>query len=460
MANVYRVPQDYGTITAAIAAASDYDTVRVAPGIYNEVIVVNKRIQLLGAQAGVDARRRVGTLASETIISLTANFGAIQIEADEVVIDGFMIEDNTSGAGIYSTPDYSGYWIFNNIIKNNAYGIYLNSSGQRTVQVRQCAFYWNNISELAGNGIFSVLGISNVLIEANLFAGSHSSATVNFGAPSVQNNITILNNEFYNDNSIALTNTNNVKIASNRIVGSRGSSIYIGGGTTNTDIEGNILHGSIYSAIQVTNAFSQAPNVNMKVIGNSISGNQLGGLYLHTGAYDASGTNSRLDATNNWWGSATGPGPVGGGDVLYDPDQVTESAPFLTEDPSPEEHFNTVLTTGVIHGAQGDPAGILIDILNEDRMVSASIDLWGFFLTPDNPKIPFAYDSISLGANGFTQRSFVTYWGDNFEFQFSINNTSNIVISIWGQRADGTLTPIQRLYASDLTPITGLSPVS
>ncbi|MBP2001623.1 hypothetical protein J2Z69_002668 [Paenibacillus shirakamiensis] len=462
MANVYRVPQDYATITAAIAAASDLDTVKVAAGIYHETVIINKRIQLLGAQSGIDARERSGSLIAETVISQSANQGAIQITADDVIIDGITVQDNTAGAGIYSNATHSGYWIINTIVQNNAYGIYLNSNGQKTVQVRQNMFYSNNINNAAGNGIFSILGISNVLIDSNRFSGMHASATVNFGAPTVQNNITILNNEFLNDNSIALTNTNNVKVASNRFNNSSGTSVYLGGATNNTVLEGNRFENGMGYAIQVTRSFNAALNLNLKIVGNSIAGNALAGMYVEAGAYNPTGPNSRLDATNNWWGSASGPAPSGSGDAIVDPDNVSEHIPFLTANPFPvpDPTISKVLSTGVIHCAQGEPYNMVIDILNDDITTAAGIEMWGFFLVPDNPKIPFAFEPIQVGANGYTQRSLVTYFGDRFEFQFKITNTDDVIITIWGMHADGTLTAIQRLHAADFVPIASQTPTS
>src|SRR5438132_9211168 len=47
----------YPTISAAVAAASPGDTIKVCPGFYNEQVMVNKNnLTLLGAQAGTDAR--------------------------------------------------------------------------------------------------------------------------------------------------------------------------------------------------------------------------------------------------------------------------------------------------------------------------------------------------------------------------------------------------------------------
>ncbi|MFJ7991862.1 hypothetical protein ACIQY5_06615 [Peribacillus frigoritolerans] len=41
-----------------------------------------------------------------------------------------------------------------------------------------------------------------------------------------------------------------------------------------------------------------------------------------------------MDATNNWWGSSSGPAPVGTGNAIIDPDNVSEFVPFLTADPT------------------------------------------------------------------------------------------------------------------------------
>ncbi|MBT2293430.1 hypothetical protein J7E73_30930 [Paenibacillus albidus] len=75
MANEILVPADFPTIAAAIVAANEFDTIRVAPGVYNETIIVNKTIQLHGAQSGVDARTRF-PLAESAITSNNAGITA------------------------------------------------------------------------------------------------------------------------------------------------------------------------------------------------------------------------------------------------------------------------------------------------------------------------------------------------------------------------------------------------
>lgn len=84
----------------------------------------------------VDARTRPGTSAAESIISGINVSGTIQVTAQRVVIDGFTIQNNTTGPGIATVSTGSGYWIFNNVIRNNTFGIFLRSNGNVETLVR------------------------------------------------------------------------------------------------------------------------------------------------------------------------------------------------------------------------------------------------------------------------------------------------------------------------------------
>ncbi|MDM5281965.1 hypothetical protein [Peribacillus frigoritolerans] len=339
MAQEINVPGDFLTIQAAITAANDYDTIRVAPGTYTGPITIDKMIQLLGAQAGVDARTRTGSPGSESIITGTSPIALVQLLDNNIVVDGFTIENNSAGSGILTSNAFSGYWIFNNIVQNNVIGLYMNSNGSTESQVKQNVFNNNNQSGAAtGNGIYSDQGIQNLLIESNRFTGPHANASINMIGTSVPaipaTDIIISRNEMITDNSIALTNTGNVAIACNTLTNTQGSSIFFGGGTDRTDINNNILQNSISNGINVTTVFSGTTNSNIRAKNNNIQGNANAGLNIVSGAYVSP---RRLDATNNWWGSPDGPsgdGP-GSGDAVFDPDNVAEFVPFLTAPPIP-----------------------------------------------------------------------------------------------------------------------------
>jgi hypothetical protein len=73
---------------------------------------------------------------------------------------------------------------------------------------------------------------------------------------------------------------------------------------------------------------SGSGNSNISVTQNNLYGNTGGALIVEAGGY--SGT---LNATNNWWGSPTGPGGIGGGfgDAITAPDHNVNFNPFATK---------------------------------------------------------------------------------------------------------------------------------
>lgn len=332
MANLINVPSDFPTIQAAITAASNFDTIRVAPGTYTGPIVINKTIQLLGAQAGIDARNR--STSQESIITGTGS-QLIAVSADNVVIDGFTIQNNPSGFGVNINSGFTGFWIFNNIIQNNTLvGLNVSpNSGTTISQVRQNIFNNNNDPVIGGNGIFSH-GV-NLYIDSNRFNNHAQQASINVTTGSA--NVIVTNNEIVHDNSITLADSTNVKIEGNTILDTQGTSIFIGGNTNLTEIEGNVINTSISNGISVNNAFSATPNKNIRAKDNNFIGNAIAGLNVSAGSYDDSGSNRPLDATNNWWGNASGPSGVGPGtgDAIIDPDGVVIFEPFLGSVPPP-----------------------------------------------------------------------------------------------------------------------------
>lgn len=68
---------NFPTISAAVAAAAPGDTILVAPGVYNENVIINKSLTLLGAQHGVDAHEDLPTFLTNGIDhrAFDADFG-------------------------------------------------------------------------------------------------------------------------------------------------------------------------------------------------------------------------------------------------------------------------------------------------------------------------------------------------------------------------------------------------
>jgi parallel beta-helix repeat protein len=343
----------YATIQAAVTAASPGATINVDAGTYAEMVTVNKPLTLRGAQAGNDARTRSG---AETIVSGTALGGGVQssafyIQANDVTLDGFSVQGNTSpgtyGAGIVIAPGQFGTHVVNNIVQTNIAGLYLaNASAVDQALIQHNLFRQNNnAGENSGRGIYSNGGIAggsgltNVLIDANSFVQ-------NFGDPSttelqaaiglesqslLQSNITISNNTMSgNGKGLLAWNVSGMTITNNTITGCQdagSAALRFEGFANNVTIQGNTIANNLGAAIRIDNKAFAGTNSNFVITGNNLYANAAGGLVLGSGQY--SGT---LNATNNWWGSASGPSgdASGTGDALRANGNSVQFQPFAT----------------------------------------------------------------------------------------------------------------------------------
>jgi parallel beta-helix repeat protein len=325
------------TLQAAITKAANGDTIHVAGGTYTVagLVTVNKTLTLLGAQAGVGACGRAG---SESVLS---DSQGMRIAASNVVIDGFTVQDSVvaafTGYGIWMDPSasVSGTQVVNNIIQNNIVGIGLANAGPSQALIQHNAFQTNNQpGGASGSGIYTdefVGGqVTNVLIDANCFK-NNANAGVGFSSTDTtrpDSNIEIKNNSFdQNGRGIYFQNTNTSTVHNNSITNSTvptdgGTSVAIAAfGDVNglTILNNDLLTGAL-RGIRV-GSFNVNPNTNVEAHQNNIVGFATAGLYV-----DAGGHTGPVNATCNWWGSATGPTNVGnpGGTG----DTVTGSATF------------------------------------------------------------------------------------------------------------------------------------
>ncbi|MCW4016615.1 MAG: right-handed parallel beta-helix repeat-containing protein [Candidatus Bathyarchaeota archaeon] len=123
------VPDDYSTIQAAINAASDGDTVYVDGGIYNEHVVVNKSILLIGKNK------------KTTIISCTDNaHPTVLVHKDGVTLTGFTIKNIAANVSesrgrlaCLHLLHVNQCSVYENIVSDGGYGIWLYGSNYNSV---------------------------------------------------------------------------------------------------------------------------------------------------------------------------------------------------------------------------------------------------------------------------------------------------------------------------------------
>lgn len=135
------VPSDYSTIQAAINAAIDGDTISVKFGTYNENIVLDKKIKL------------VGELSGSTIIDGKGSGNAVTINnGKDISIERFTIQSNNKYA-IYCLGENQTSATFKNlIIKDSGWGIVAEGNCQLTV-LNNLIYNNNNFGNTDGVGI-------------------------------------------------------------------------------------------------------------------------------------------------------------------------------------------------------------------------------------------------------------------------------------------------------------------
>lgn len=279
------------TIQDAVNHANNTDTIRVAPGTYPESVNVTKSVKLLGPQADKDARTRVDSAVVEPEAVVGIATGAFQINADNVMINGFTIQGVTSGlsAGVHTTSSNSGHLIYNNIIQDNSMGVYLNSNGEDTSRVRRNAFLNNDQPGAAGGtGIYSDQGLRDAEIARNRFVNNPNvsvliGATQSLITPTttptsnwmtLNRDIDIERNQSNNTGAFAyLLSTSDSEISRNTIDDvNEASVIFLGGGNRNIEVSRNEMNAGTgsFSGIRVRGDQGFGPNQGLEMSRNVI----------------------------------------------------------------------------------------------------------------------------------------------------------------------------------------------
>ena len=193
-------------------------TIEVSIGIYNETVVVDKRLTLIGEDRNT------------TIIDAQGSGDVIFINADGVEITGF----NLTGSGNFGAPNYdSGIelnnvqscYIFDVISWENRYGVKLTSSLSNTIENCISKNYFN------GNGIRFDSSHGNFIISSNF------SFNDDWGIRLISsNNNTINGNTVQNNgNGIIVFDSNNNQVYHNNFINSLGPHAQDNTGTNSWD---------------------------------------------------------------------------------------------------------------------------------------------------------------------------------------------------------------------------------
>jgi hypothetical protein len=317
----------YPTIQAAVNAANPHDTLLADPGTYRESVTVNKPLTLEGAQHGVDARTRSGL---ESIVDGTTNGGKtpFYVTASDVTIDGFTVQGATSpnqfGFGILLASGTSGAHVVNDIIQNNIVGLGLTNTSSTDPAVIRHDLFRNNIQPgpAGGTDIYAdqftagAGGVNNVTIDSNTFT-----------------NTAFVENAW----ALGISNTGSTPFTKITFTGNNvtnhGRGVYFYN-TAGVLIGCNTITGASHYAIGLFGNNGTPANASFTITHNNLDAQGTGGAGLElvddTSARAYTGT---LNATRNWWGSATGPttprNPHGTGSAIIDPDNQVRFKPWL-----------------------------------------------------------------------------------------------------------------------------------
>jgi len=280
-------------------------------------VMVDKQLTFLGAQAGRDARGRPGG-ATESIVNAAAagslNAGFL-VTAGGVVIDGFTVqgatEGNSNGGGIDlkgGASPASGARVLNNIIQNNAVGLYLNFEGfapVTNVVVQRNQFRNNTVMAVGfGDGIFTS-GCQDVTVADNAFTG-HITSALGFNNSS---NVKITGNQSSGDATFVIfTGTTSSVFSGNRgsgftsqplSTGNGRAAVAIGPNNSNLEISSNDLSSGATNGIRVTNVFGAGANQNIGIRYNQVRTMVQAGIAADAGMLTDSTIEANTSASNS-----------------------------------------------------------------------------------------------------------------------------------------------------------------
>ncbi|WP_197082056.1 NosD domain-containing protein [Methanosarcina siciliae] len=249
----------FGTIQAAVDAASDGATIVVYPGTHVENVDVYRQLTI---------RSYSGNPLDTVVRASSSGDHVFYVNANNVKISGFTISganQNSPYSGIYLSRTKS-CTVEDSIISGNWYGIYLDSSASNALSN-------NTVSSNSDAGIYMDNSASNVLSNNTV---SSNSGTGIYLLSSVNNKLTDNTVSSNYRNGIWLKENSNTNTLSGNLASSNTRAGFllddqcIGNSLVNNVVDANGGHGIYLSAASNSN--------NLK--NNTVSSNTLYGIYL------------------------------------------------------------------------------------------------------------------------------------------------------------------------------------
>ena len=293
----------YATIQAAVNAASAGDTVKVYAGTYDEAITIGK------ADLTLQSVSKWGAIIRPSTVSTWPTHGGavIYISADGVTVDGFEIDGTTVAYnGIYGW-DTSGLTIKNNKIHGAVKG--WDGCGILLMSWGNSGTVYNNLIE--NNEVYDTGRMGIMVMD---YGGAQNTYTVTYGNTITGNTVYDVWKVTWGDHGggIQINVAKDCSITNNVVDdvqnGQRG--IYMFGSAAGNTIEYNTLRNNpigiqlwISGEGGTTIDWGGETPASPQVHYNNIYGNSSYGAI----SSNIAGTPMVMDATNNWWGSPTGP---------------------------------------------------------------------------------------------------------------------------------------------------------
>ncbi|MFN7470677.1 MAG: beta strand repeat-containing protein, partial [Roseiflexaceae bacterium] len=205
--NIYVTTQS-GSIQRGVDIAAAGDVVTVGTGAYQENVVINKQIKLLGAGS---SSAGTGITAADTSLPVISITGSGVDATNTLSVRGFNISGTSQSSGsdgiaIQPTNPAAHIAISDVAIANHGQAIHYRSGTLTDMSVRNVTLNQNNFGLRVASEVSGLNGL--IIDDATMTNNTSSAVTVNPSGPSNPNitNFTITNSRFTNNSTAGVAN--------------------------------------------------------------------------------------------------------------------------------------------------------------------------------------------------------------------------------------------------------------